>query len=135
MNHSRRATTAFAAVLVLTCVHASNLDAQDSRDPLRSALVKRIDEAKLGTGGAIGLLTPEGRSFAAYGRISIGGPEPTPDTVFEIGSITKVFTAFLLADMAERGEVALDDPVRKVVFERRRGTAGTHAGAASGRQL
>ena len=113
MKHSRRATTAFAAVLVVTCVHASNLGAQDSRDPLRSALAKRIDEAKLGTGGVIGLLTPEGRSFAAYGRISIGGPEPTPDTVFEIGSITKVFTAFLLADMAERGEVALDDPVRK----------------------
>jgi serine-type D-Ala-D-Ala carboxypeptidase/endopeptidase len=35
------------------------------------------------------------------------------DTVFEIGSITKVFTALLLADMVERGEVALDDPVAK----------------------
>src|SRR5208283_4407870 len=35
------------------------------------------------------------------------------DTVFEIGSITKVFTALLLADMAQRGEVALTDPVSK----------------------
>ena len=35
------------------------------------------------------------------------------DGVFEIGSITKVFTALLLADMAHRGEVALDDPVAK----------------------
>jgi CubicO group peptidase (beta-lactamase class C family) len=31
--------------------------------------------------------------------------------VFEIGSITKVFTTLVLADMARRGEVALDDPV------------------------
>jgi D-alanyl-D-alanine-carboxypeptidase/D-alanyl-D-alanine-endopeptidase len=31
--------------------------------------------------------------------------------MFEIGSITKVFTALLLADMVERGEVKLDDPV------------------------
>jgi len=35
------------------------------------------------------------------------------DTVFEIGSITKVFTSLLLADAVERGEVALTDPVAK----------------------
>ena len=33
------------------------------------------------------------------------------DTLFEIGSITKVFTATLLADMARTGEVGIDDPV------------------------
>ena len=32
------------------------------------------------------------------------------ESVFEIGSITKVLTALLLADMAERGEVAVTDP-------------------------
>ncbi len=35
------------------------------------------------------------------------------DSVFEIGSVTKVFTALLLAEMAARGEVALEDPVAK----------------------
>jgi CubicO group peptidase (beta-lactamase class C family) len=76
-------------------------------------MVKRIDEGRQGTGAVVGLLTPEGRSFSTYGRINLGGPEVTPDTVFEIGSITKVFTALLLADMVERGEVRLDDPVRR----------------------
>ncbi len=33
-----------------------------------------------------------------------------PQTIFQIGSVTKVFTALLLADMAERGEVKLSDP-------------------------
>ena len=33
-----------------------------------------------------------------------------PRTIFQIGSVTKVFTALLLADMAERGEVHLSDP-------------------------
>ncbi len=33
-----------------------------------------------------------------------------PRTIFQIGSVTKVFTALLLADMAERGEVRLSDP-------------------------
>jgi CubicO group peptidase (beta-lactamase class C family) len=31
--------------------------------------------------------------------------------MFELGSITKVFTSLLLADMVDRGEVRLDDPV------------------------
>ena len=36
-----------------------------------------------------------------------------PRSIFEIGSITKVFTATLLAEMAREGLVALDDPVQK----------------------
>jgi serine-type D-Ala-D-Ala carboxypeptidase/endopeptidase len=35
------------------------------------------------------------------------------DTIFEIGSVTKVFTATLLAEMVERGLVGLDDPVQR----------------------
>lgn len=113
------------ALLLVTGVSSSNLGAQDSPDPLRAAMAKRIDD-KHGTGVVVGLLTPEGRSFAAYGSVSAGGPEATADTVFEIGSITKVFTSFLLADMVERGEVALNDPVRKylpasVIVPSRRG--------------
>jgi CubicO group peptidase (beta-lactamase class C family) len=36
-----------------------------------------------------------------------------PRSIFEIGSITKTFTATLLADMAGEGIVALDDPVNR----------------------
>jgi CubicO group peptidase (beta-lactamase class C family) len=35
------------------------------------------------------------------------------DSAFEIGSITKTFTATLFADMILRGEVAADDPIEK----------------------
>jgi CubicO group peptidase (beta-lactamase class C family) len=37
--------------------------------------------------------------------------------VFEIGSVTKVFTALLLAGMAQSGEVALSDPIAKFLPE------------------
>ncbi|MER5349839.1 serine hydrolase domain-containing protein [Kitasatospora sp. NPDC002551] len=48
------------------------------------------------------------------GRMDHAAGEPcTPDTVFELGSITKTFTALLLADLAARGELALDDPVER----------------------
>src|SRR5690606_11445328 len=36
---------------------------------------------------------------------------PDADTVFEIGSITKVLTGILLAKLGERGEVDLDDRI------------------------
>ncbi len=42
-----------------------------------------------------------------------GTAAPDADTVFEIGSITKVFTSLVLADMVVRGEVKLEDPVAK----------------------
>lgn len=44
----------------------------------------------------------------------------TPDTLFELGSVTKTFTALLLADAVVRGELALDDPVEAVLPDRLR---------------
>ena len=38
-----------------------------------------------------------------------------PDSIFEIGSITKTFTALLLAQMAAQGKVRLDEPVRELL--------------------
>jgi D-alanyl-D-alanine-carboxypeptidase/D-alanyl-D-alanine-endopeptidase len=35
------------------------------------------------------------------------------NSIFEIGSVTKVFTATVLADMVEQGVIRLDDPVRR----------------------
>jgi CubicO group peptidase (beta-lactamase class C family) len=36
-----------------------------------------------------------------------------PRSIFEIGSVTKAFTGILLAEMAHKGEVSLDDPVSR----------------------
>jgi CubicO group peptidase (beta-lactamase class C family) len=78
---------------------------------IEAALVNRV-EAGRGVGLVVGILTPEGRRFLTHGRTVQGGDlEPGPDTVFEIGSISKVFTSLLLADMVERGEMRLEDPV------------------------
>ena len=44
---------------------------------------------------------------------SADGPAPDATTLFEIGSVTKVFTGVLLADMHLLGEVSLDDPLSR----------------------
>lgn len=66
-----------------------------------------------GSAGAAVAILDNGRiSFYTCGKKSISGNSlVSQDTVFEIGSVTKVFTALLLADMAAKEEVQLDDPV------------------------
>jgi CubicO group peptidase (beta-lactamase class C family) len=58
-----------------------------------------------------GIIEPDGRRVVAYGHVGKGDSRAVDgDTIFELGSATKVFTALLLADMVNRGEVRLDDP-------------------------
>lgn len=65
-------------------------------------------------GLVVGLLDGEQRLVRGFGRLSPADPTtPSADTVFEIGSVSKVFTGLLLADAVARGLVALDDPVQK----------------------
>src|SRR5689334_7385844 len=90
---------------------AVSLAQTSPNETLRAAMVNRVDVARNGIGLIAGISTPEGRRYVAYGHTSKAGGTPRPDTMFEIGSITKVFTSLLLADMVERGEVKLDDPV------------------------
>lgn len=52
-------------------------------------------------------IVTQGTSDAADGRVLDG------DTVFDIASITKLFTALLLADNVVRGKMAMDDPLAK----------------------
>jgi D-alanyl-D-alanine-carboxypeptidase/D-alanyl-D-alanine-endopeptidase len=48
------------------------------------------------------------------GEVAVGGfGGAGPETVFQIGSVTKVVTGLLLADMAERDQVLLSDPATK----------------------
>lgn len=81
---------------------------------IRDILKRRIDVEKRAVGIAVCINTPDRQSFVTWGRERLTDNRPvTPDTVFEIGSITKVFTALLLADMVRQGEMGLNDPVAR----------------------
>ncbi len=57
----------------------------------------------------------KGREYTAgFGVTSIENPLPvTPETLFQVGSISKTFTGTLLMQLAEQGKIDLDAPVRK----------------------
>jgi CubicO group peptidase (beta-lactamase class C family) len=88
----------------------SNAEAE-VRSRVEAILARR---ARRLVGVAVGV-GHEGRVWTfEHGRLGPDRPHPpAPDTIFEIGSITKVFTATLLALLAERGSVALDDPANR----------------------
>jgi CubicO group peptidase (beta-lactamase class C family) len=89
-----------------------------STDEIREILVRRIDHQKQAPGIVVAIVEPNGRRVIAYGHLVNGDPRTVDgDTIFEIGSISKVFTSLILADMVNRKEVALDDPVAKYLPE------------------
>ena len=93
--------------------HPSTLEGFPS-DSVVLAPLRPLVDAMPGAGVVIGLIEPDGRTRVITRGTSGRDRVPLGDsTVFEIGSITKVFTAAVLADMVARGEVALDDPVAK----------------------
>jgi CubicO group peptidase (beta-lactamase class C family) len=64
------------------------------------------------TGVVVGLLDEAGtRRVIAQGSPGADARPIDGESVFEIGSMTKVFTGILLADMVQRGEVELADSV------------------------
>ena len=83
-------------------------------DEIRTILRDRIESARQSVGIVACSFDSGGQKTVAYGSSDSANGRPLDgDSVFEIGSITKVFTALLLAEMVTRGEVSLDDPVAK----------------------
>jgi CubicO group peptidase (beta-lactamase class C family) len=87
-------------------------------EPDRAAIddiVKPFLKDKPYLGLVVGVTRPTGHQILGYGQVILEGKQRVPDgaTIFEIGSITKIFTGTLLADQVLCGAMRLDDPVQK----------------------
>ena len=67
-----------------------------------------LSSASGGGGLVIGVLDHGRRRVFAYGAAK-------PDSIFEIGSITKTFTGLILAQMVVQKKVTLDEPIRMLL--------------------
>ena len=71
-------------------------------------------DAELASGIVVGLYDAGKREVYGFGK-GPGRQAPDRHTLFEIGSITKVYTSLLFADAVQRREVALDTPVAELL--------------------
>lgn len=96
-----------AILLVLSWPAAAQIP-----EPVAEYITAAIENGTY-AGLIVGFVEGDDTTIASFGVASLdSGLPPTADTVFEIGSITKTFTATLLADAALRGELSLDDPLQ-----------------------
>jgi CubicO group peptidase (beta-lactamase class C family) len=97
---------------------------------IHDMLVQRIDVQHKSDGIVVGVITKNAREIISYGHFDSDDPRvPDGDTAYGIGSVTKVFTALLLADMAVHGEVKLTDPISKYL------PASVHAPSRNGKPI
>jgi len=79
-------------------------------------LVAPLIKGRASVGVTVGVLFGGETGARGYGAIKKGGSKkPDASTIYEIGSITKVFTGILLADAVQRKLLKLDDPIQKFV--------------------
>lgn len=75
-----------------------------------------------GGGVAVGVRMNGRTEFFNYGFANLSRNERvTADSIFNLGSVGKLFATTILAEAVKRGEVSLDDPVAKYVTELQRG--------------
>jgi serine-type D-Ala-D-Ala carboxypeptidase/endopeptidase len=83
-------------------------------DEIKALINDRLDKNKTNAAIAIGFIDPNGTQFYGHGKMSsTSNATVDENTIFSIGSITKVFTTTLLADMVNKGLIKLDDPIEK----------------------
>jgi len=69
-------------------------------------------------GASLAILADDELATAATGVVNLGtGVQTTADSVFQVGSITKVWTATLIMQLVDEGRLSLDSPLSQVLPE------------------
>jgi D-alanyl-D-alanine-carboxypeptidase/D-alanyl-D-alanine-endopeptidase len=100
-----------------------------SNDDVRAALDQRFKGDRTGACIAAGVIDDGTIATAYYCADSNSQRSYDEHTAFEIGSITKTMAAALLAEFVSRGEIALSDPLAKLL------PPGTSVPSFDGREI
>ena len=106
-------------VFLGTLLLAQRSSAAATQEQLPSDVCQQIQERinegyHLGT--VIGVIDETGSRYYSFGKMSLATDvEPDENSIFEIGSITKCFTALLVADLELDGKLSVSDPIDKYV--------------------
>lgn len=113
------AILAFAGILLLEIsFFACAVTESHITEEVKESIKERIDNGE-SVGMVVGFIDSRGkREYFSHGSMDLSGDRSLDEnSIYEIGSITKVFTCIALADMVLEGEIGLDDPAEKYLPE------------------
>ncbi len=87
-------------------------------DAVKRSIIERIDNGD-NQGIVVGIINKSGTDFYSYGYANEDKSRKVDKhSIFEIGSISKVFTSIILSDMILNDEIQIEDPIEKFLPEK-----------------
>ena len=117
-SHTLIRTKVVIATVMGALLAAGLVQAQVNVEQIVKQKVQPILPKSGGGGVAVAVRMDGKTSFFSYGMAdNAQNRSVTPDSIFNLGSVGKVFATTLLAQAVKQGELSLDDPVSKYVTE------------------
>jgi beta-lactamase class C len=121
-SHATSRITIIIATLMGALVTAVLARAQVNVEQIVAQKIQPILPKGGGGGAAVAVRMNGSTQFFNYGMADNAQNRPvTPDSIFNLGSVGKVFATTFLAQAVRQGEISLDDSVAKYVTELQRG--------------
>ena len=103
----------FVTVFIILLITQTVSAAATPDDRYIESVIKSRIESSVNQAIVVGIVDSSGRRIISHGTFNRDDSrEVDGNTLFEIGSVTKVFTSLILAAMAEKGDLGLDDPIK-----------------------
>ena len=115
----RRRVLVFIGILIFAfSFFACAVEKANITQEVKESIRKRVEYGE-SVGIVVGFVDPQGqKEYFSHGTLTRDGGKPVDEnSIYEIGSITKVFTCIVLADMVLNGELNLEDPAEKFLPE------------------
>jgi serine-type D-Ala-D-Ala carboxypeptidase/endopeptidase len=120
MNFNKKSiSTIVVGVLVVAVIAYLTHTYIKSKDPMDiQKILREYIKENAGVGAAIGYIDNGNITYYVYGKKDIDSSELIDNkSIFEIGSITKVFTTIALMEIVRQGKICLDDSIKKYLFD------------------
>lgn len=93
---------------------SKNIEQEETLKSLVNEVVAKYLDQPGNVGLVIGLLNDSSTAYLSYGLTEINGfQKPDKHTLFEVGSLTKPFTALLALELARKNKLNLQDSITK----------------------
>lgn len=102
----------FAVLTAISWLSTNAAEPPGIPEEIKTEIRNRVDNL-YSTAMVVGVLDANGASYFSYGTLDPDrGEAVNEDSLFFVGGQCKTFTATILADMVERGELSLTDPIQ-----------------------